>query len=242
MLSFASGDVVVYKPRDLAPEAAFATVARWLADRAAPAGPRPLAVVERDGYGWMEFARANPAAPGMRWPSSTEVRAPCSASRMCCAPPTATTRTSSRAGPGPPWWTPRRCCTPFPRRRPPDRCGPTGPGRPQRLGLRHRDAAGLAPAGRRPRLRQQRPWGRGPAAGRARTGPGDQGAGERPAPGREAGGCGRPCSRHRPRVHCHVPRRAGPPHPPGRPGRAAGRGSARPRCGSCFGRPSSTAT
>ena len=60
MIGFASGDVVVYKPRDLRPEAAFATVARWLADRGAPAGPRPLAVVERDGYGWMEFARPDP--------------------------------------------------------------------------------------------------------------------------------------------------------------------------------------
>ena len=58
MLQFASGDVVVYKPRDLAPEAAFATVVRWLADREAPAGPQPLAVVERNGYGWMELARA----------------------------------------------------------------------------------------------------------------------------------------------------------------------------------------
>ena len=58
MLQFAGGDVVVYKPRDLAPEAAFATVVRWLADREAPLGPQPLAVVERNGYGWMELARA----------------------------------------------------------------------------------------------------------------------------------------------------------------------------------------
>ena len=198
----------------------------------APPVLSPLAVVERNGYGWMELARAKSCR------SRDEVAefyrragALLGLAYVLCAhrlPLREHRRERDPARPGG-----RRDAAAHRSARcpPPDRCGPTGPGRPQRLGLRHRDAAGLALAGRRPRLRQQRPRGRGPTAGRAGTGPGDQGAGERPAPGREAGGCGRPRSRHRPRVHCHVPRRAGPPHPPGRPGRAAGRGSARPRCG-----------
>lgn len=59
-LSLADGTQLIYKPRSVAMEGAYAKVAGWLLEQGAHALPRPLAVLERDGYGWAEFV---PHAP-----------------------------------------------------------------------------------------------------------------------------------------------------------------------------------
>jgi type 2 lantibiotic biosynthesis protein LanM len=60
LLTFASGARAVYKPRPLALEPAFAEVAAWLAAHpGAPALHSP-ALVQRPGYGWIEFVAGAP--------------------------------------------------------------------------------------------------------------------------------------------------------------------------------------
>lgn len=54
LLTFSCGRTVVYKPREVGVERAFQHVLAWLADRGL-AAPRPIAMVERDGYGWAEL-------------------------------------------------------------------------------------------------------------------------------------------------------------------------------------------
>lgn len=60
----ARGQPVVYKPRSLAPDAAYARVVAWL-DRVLPADvprPRALHVLDRGTHGWMEYAAPVPCA------------------------------------------------------------------------------------------------------------------------------------------------------------------------------------
>jgi class II lanthipeptide synthase len=59
LLTFAAGIRVVYKPRDLGIEAAFQDFVAWLASRG-PHVPRPLRVLEREGYGWVECVDQEP--------------------------------------------------------------------------------------------------------------------------------------------------------------------------------------
>ncbi|HWW88110.1 MAG TPA: type 2 lanthipeptide synthetase LanM family protein, partial [Vicinamibacterales bacterium] len=56
-LEFESGLRVIYKPRDLALDRTFSDFLSWAAAHGLPAAPRSLEVLERDGYGWVEFVR-----------------------------------------------------------------------------------------------------------------------------------------------------------------------------------------
>ncbi|MFJ9523236.1 type 2 lanthipeptide synthetase LanM family protein [Kitasatospora sp. NPDC101801] len=60
LLRFASGATVVYKPRPLAVHRHFNEVAQWYGARLPGLGPRTLAVVERPGYGWVEYVTPAP--------------------------------------------------------------------------------------------------------------------------------------------------------------------------------------
>src|SRR5690606_12386679 len=55
---FETGLKVIYKPRDLGPEAAFGDLLSWCNEAGLSLPLRTLRVVRRDGYGWMEFAEA----------------------------------------------------------------------------------------------------------------------------------------------------------------------------------------
>ena len=55
IVEFADGLRVVYKPRSMRVEAAFANLVQWLAARGLDSLPPAPRVIERDGYGWMEF-------------------------------------------------------------------------------------------------------------------------------------------------------------------------------------------
>lgn len=54
VLKFESGLRAVYKPRDLGVEAAFHELLAWVASRGLAHAPKPLRVLERSGYGWVE--------------------------------------------------------------------------------------------------------------------------------------------------------------------------------------------
>ena len=54
-LTFGSGLTVVYKPRGVGLEHAFQGFQAWLAGRGLGCLPRPLRVLEREGYGWVEW-------------------------------------------------------------------------------------------------------------------------------------------------------------------------------------------
>ncbi|MDH6118558.1 type 2 lantibiotic biosynthesis protein LanM [Kitasatospora sp. GAS204A] len=60
VLRFASGARVVYKPRSLAAHGHFNEVARWLDARLGRRELRTLALLERPGYGWVEFVEQRP--------------------------------------------------------------------------------------------------------------------------------------------------------------------------------------
>ncbi|GAB1644463.1 type 2 lanthipeptide synthetase LanM family protein [Krasilnikovia sp. MM14-A1259] len=61
LLRFASGARLVYKPRPLGAHRHFNELVRWLNVRvAAQLSLRTLTVLERDGYGWVEFVAAQP--------------------------------------------------------------------------------------------------------------------------------------------------------------------------------------
>ena len=62
MLSFADGRTVVYKPRDSRAGELLSLLQRWLNDRVPELGLMPVALVVRDGYGWMEFVECAPLA------------------------------------------------------------------------------------------------------------------------------------------------------------------------------------
>lgn len=63
VLRFDSGCRVVYKPRPLALDAAWQELLRWLNAHAAGPTLRPLAVLDRGGHGWVEYAAAARCAP-----------------------------------------------------------------------------------------------------------------------------------------------------------------------------------
>ncbi|MFF7633720.1 type 2 lanthipeptide synthetase LanM family protein [Kitasatospora sp. NPDC008050] len=60
LLRFASGDRLVYKPRPQAVHGHFNTALRWLNDRLPNVDLRVLRLLERPGYGWLEYAAAAP--------------------------------------------------------------------------------------------------------------------------------------------------------------------------------------
>ncbi len=59
ILTFAGGLKVVYKPKDLHIDAAWASLVDWMGDHAAPVALTPVRVLVRDGYGWCEFIAAD---------------------------------------------------------------------------------------------------------------------------------------------------------------------------------------
>jgi type 2 lantibiotic biosynthesis protein LanM len=56
-LGFRSGLQIVYKPRDLGLDRTFNDLLAWATARGLPFSLRTLRVLERDGYGWVEFVR-----------------------------------------------------------------------------------------------------------------------------------------------------------------------------------------
>ena len=60
VLAFTSGLRIVYKPRDVGLERAFQELQAWLSSRGLDSLPRPLRVLEREGYGWAEFVDQAP--------------------------------------------------------------------------------------------------------------------------------------------------------------------------------------
>lgn len=62
ILTFGSGRRLVYKPRSVAPEAAWFRLVRWMNEHGAPETLRELEVLERDGYGWVEVIAGGPLA------------------------------------------------------------------------------------------------------------------------------------------------------------------------------------
>lgn len=62
LLRFAGGARVVYKPRPLAVHRHFTEVLRWLNARQPELDLRTLAMLDRGGYGWVEFVPARPCA------------------------------------------------------------------------------------------------------------------------------------------------------------------------------------
>lgn len=60
ILTFASGDRLVYKPRDLGAHQRFTAIVGWLNTVVPDLGLRTAAALTRDGYGWVEYV---PAAP-----------------------------------------------------------------------------------------------------------------------------------------------------------------------------------
>ncbi|AWK88157.1 type 2 lanthipeptide synthetase LanM family protein [Azospirillum thermophilum] len=59
-LRLADGRSVAYKPRDLSMEAAFSDLLRWVNGQGLRHAHRVPAVLERDGYGWMEWVEPAP--------------------------------------------------------------------------------------------------------------------------------------------------------------------------------------
>ena len=62
ILTFAGGGRIVYKPRSLRVDALFQRLLHWLNERGADPAYRLLRVLERDGYGWVEFVERAPCA------------------------------------------------------------------------------------------------------------------------------------------------------------------------------------
>nr|WP_083466048.1 type 2 lanthipeptide synthetase LanM family protein [Kibdelosporangium sp. MJ126-NF4]CEL12789.1 Lanthionine biosynthesis protein LanM [Kibdelosporangium sp. MJ126-NF4]CTQ98475.1 Lanthionine biosynthesis protein LanM [Kibdelosporangium sp. MJ126-NF4] len=60
LLSFANGERVVYKPRDLRPHVWFSAAVGWLNRTVHQLGLRTAAVVAKPGYGWVEYMTARP--------------------------------------------------------------------------------------------------------------------------------------------------------------------------------------
>ena len=55
-ITFNQGPRLIYKPKDLGIDLAYNDLLAWLNRRGAPVALRPLLVLARDGYGWVEFA------------------------------------------------------------------------------------------------------------------------------------------------------------------------------------------
>ncbi|MDH6109625.1 type 2 lantibiotic biosynthesis protein LanM [Kitasatospora sp. MAP12-15] len=62
VLRFADGARVVYKPRSPRAHGRFNEMVGWFNAQPGTPGLRALALIERDGYGWVEFAAARPCA------------------------------------------------------------------------------------------------------------------------------------------------------------------------------------
>lgn len=60
VFSFASGFKIVYKPRSLAVECHFQALLRWLNEAGQQPGFRPLTLLDRGAYGWVEWIEAAP--------------------------------------------------------------------------------------------------------------------------------------------------------------------------------------
>jgi type 2 lantibiotic biosynthesis protein LanM len=61
-LSFASGRRLIYKPKPQTVDAAFQNLLGWIGDRGWDPGFRRLSVLDRGGYGWVEFVTTAPCA------------------------------------------------------------------------------------------------------------------------------------------------------------------------------------
>jgi type 2 lantibiotic biosynthesis protein LanM len=59
ILGFTDGRKVVYKPKDLRVDEAWAGLLRWLSERGAPVELRATTVLVREGYGWAGFVKAD---------------------------------------------------------------------------------------------------------------------------------------------------------------------------------------
>jgi lantibiotic modifying enzyme len=62
VLDFDSGATLVYKPRDVGPDAALGQFLHWLSQDASLPEFRTPALLRRTGYGWTEFIETEPAA------------------------------------------------------------------------------------------------------------------------------------------------------------------------------------
>jgi lantibiotic modifying enzyme len=60
IVSVSDGPRIVYKPRSLAMEQAFADLLEWANDRGFPWPIRRVRIRECDGYGWMEYVKPSP--------------------------------------------------------------------------------------------------------------------------------------------------------------------------------------
>lgn len=60
VLSFASGTKVVYKPKSLGTEAAYAELLAWLNEHGVPLPFKVLKVLDRGDYGWVEYVEQQP--------------------------------------------------------------------------------------------------------------------------------------------------------------------------------------
>jgi len=57
-VTFSTGTKIAYKPKPLATEVAFQHLLRWMADRGGAVGVRPVVVLDRGEYGWVEWVEA----------------------------------------------------------------------------------------------------------------------------------------------------------------------------------------
>ena len=62
VLDFDSGATLVYKPRDVGPDAVFGDFLHWLSQNASLPEYRTPTLLRRSGYGWAEFIEARPPA------------------------------------------------------------------------------------------------------------------------------------------------------------------------------------
>jgi type 2 lantibiotic biosynthesis protein LanM len=62
LFRFASGLRLIYKPKPLGVEAAFQSLLDWIARKGFEPTFRTLRLLDRDGYGWIEFVEAGPCA------------------------------------------------------------------------------------------------------------------------------------------------------------------------------------
>src|SRR6266542_156031 len=86
VLRFSPGGRVVYKPRSLAVHAHVNEVLGWLNKRFPGLDLRRLQVLERDGYGWLEYAHYKPCRDRPRSAGTTGGKVPCSRCTRTRAP------------------------------------------------------------------------------------------------------------------------------------------------------------
>ncbi len=96
VVSFREGPKVVYKPRSLACDAAFAQFVDWLGAQGLRHLLRPARVVDRGTHGWSAHYAPTTAPTTTRYAASTGVKVPTSLCSTCCAATTCTFRTRWR--------------------------------------------------------------------------------------------------------------------------------------------------